>query len=91
MKCVIIIFTIKLILLGFVNGQQQELSPPPGGYYKTRYDHLDIETILNQKRLVQYYAACLLNKGPCTPQGIEFKREFFFNIYTKVANLLTNN
>ncbi|XP_022910866.1 uncharacterized protein [Onthophagus taurus] len=46
---------------------------PPGGYYTTRYDHLDIENILNQKRLVHYYAACLLDKGPCTPQGIEFK------------------
>lgn len=48
---------------------------PPGGYYTTRYDHLDIENILNQKRLVVYYAACLLDKGPCPPQGTEFKSE----------------
>lgn len=48
---------------------------PPGGYYTPRYDHFDIENILNQKRLVQYYAACLLDKGVCTPQGTEFKSE----------------
>lgn len=80
MKCyVTLIFTIQIIILGYVNGQQQQelttSSLPPGGYYKTRYDHLDVENVLNQKRLVQYYAACLLNKGPCTPQGIEFRRK----------------
>ncbi|GLV39844.1 Ejaculatory bulb protein III [Carabus blaptoides fortunei] len=44
------------------------------GYYDTRYNHLDIERILNNKRLVTYYAMCLIGTGPCTPQGTEFKR-----------------
>ena len=48
---------------------------PPGGYYTTRYDHIEIESILNQKRLVKYYSLCLLDRGPCTPQGLEFKRK----------------
>lgn len=48
--------------------------PPPGGFYTTRYDHIDVENILNQKRLVYYYAECLLDRGPCPPQGLEFKR-----------------
>lgn len=48
--------------------------PPPGGFYTTRYDHIDVENILNQKRLVYHYAECLLDRGPCPPQGLEFKR-----------------
>nr|APC94298.1 chemosensory protein 3 [Pyrrhalta aenescens] len=43
-------------------------------YYTTKYDHVDIEMILNNRRLVSYYAACMLNKGPCPPEGLEFKR-----------------
>lgn len=43
-------------------------------YYTTRFDHVDIDHILNNKRLVMYYAACLLDKGPCPPQGAEFKK-----------------
>lgn len=71
MKC-IIIWAASSILLGAALGQKE---PPPGGFYTTRYDHLDVENILNQKRLVYYYSACILGKGPCTPQGIEFRRE----------------
>lgn len=48
---------------------------PPGGYYATKYDHIDVDRVLNSRRLVMYYAACLTNKGPCTPQGLEFKSE----------------
>lgn len=43
------------------------------GFYDTKYNHLDIERVLNNKRLVTYYAQCLLGEGPCTPQGTEFK------------------
>nr|UMT69253.1 chemosensory protein 1 [Ophraella communa] len=43
-------------------------------YYTTKYDHVDVEMILNNRRLVNYYTACILNKGPCPPEGIEFKR-----------------
>lgn len=50
-------------------------TPPPGGYYATKYDHIDVDRVLNSRRLVMYYAACLTNKGPCTPQGLEFKSE----------------
>lgn len=49
---------------------------PPGGFYATKYDHINVDTILNTRRLVNYYADCLTNKGPCTPQGTEFKRKF---------------
>ncbi|GJQ80141.1 hypothetical protein Trydic_g23721 [Trypoxylus dichotomus] len=63
-----ILLSVFSAVLVTING-----ADPPGGYYTTRYDHFDIENILNQKRLVLYYAACLLDKGPCPPQGTEFK------------------
>nr|ARM20146.1 chemosensory protein [Galeruca daurica] len=43
-------------------------------YYTTKYDHVDIEMILSNRRLIYYYTACMLNKGPCSPEGLEFKR-----------------
>lgn len=58
---------------------------PPGGYYATKYDHLNVDTILNTRRLVNYYADCLTNKGPCTPQGAEFKRKWWFILSMSVG------
>ncbi|CAH1988475.1 unnamed protein product [Acanthoscelides obtectus] len=45
----------------------------PVQYYATKYDHIDVEMILNNRRMVNYYSGCLLNKGPCPPEGVEFK------------------
>ncbi|KAJ3647309.1 hypothetical protein Zmor_019193 [Zophobas morio] len=46
----------------------------PADHYQSRYDHLDIESILNNRRMVNYYAACLLSQGPCPPQGLDLKK-----------------
>ncbi|KAJ8925806.1 hypothetical protein NQ315_009656 [Exocentrus adspersus] len=43
-------------------------------FYASKYDHIDVDTILNNRRMVNYYAACMLSKGPCPPEGLEFKR-----------------
>ncbi|EFA07565.2 chemosensory protein 6 isoform X1 [Tribolium castaneum] len=50
------------------------VSAAPAEFYESRYDHLDVESILNNRRMVNYYAACLLSKGPCPPQGVDLKR-----------------
>uniref|UniRef100_A0A1Y1JYC0 Chemosensory protein 5 n=1 Tax=Photinus pyralis TaxID=7054 RepID=A0A1Y1JYC0_PHOPY len=47
---------------------------PPGGYYQTKYDALDVEEILNNKRLVIHYVNCLLDRGACPPQGADLKQ-----------------
>nr|WJJ63294.1 chemosensory protein 9 [Pachyrhinus yasumatsui] len=47
---------------------------PAVKYYASKYDHIDVEAILNNRRMVNYYSACLLSKGPCPPEGVEFKR-----------------
>lgn len=63
---VVVIVTVAFIVL--VDGE-------PIVYYATKYDHLDLEEILSNRRMVKYYANCLLSKGPCTPQGLELKSE----------------
>lgn len=57
---------------------------PENGYYHSRYDHLNVDAIVNSRRLVQHYAACLLDKGPCPPQGAELKRRYLIHAYKKV-------
>ncbi|KAK9722517.1 Insect pheromone-binding family, A10/OS-D [Popillia japonica] len=41
--------------------------------YTTRFDNVNIDEILNNRRLLKGYANCLLDKGPCSPDGAELK------------------
>ncbi|KXJ81670.1 hypothetical protein RP20_CCG017541 [Aedes albopictus] len=42
--------------------------------YSSRYDNLDIDTILGSSRLVNNYVDCLLSRKPCPPEGKDLKR-----------------
>lgn len=46
----------------------------PGETYTSRFDNVDIDRILNTKRLFDSYFKCLLDEGKCTPDGKELKR-----------------
>nr|AKI84396.1 CSP13 [Holotrichia parallela] len=46
----------------------------PADEYTDKYDGVNIDEILNNKRLLQGYCNCLLDKGPCSPDGAELKR-----------------
>ena len=41
--------------------------------YTTKYDNIDLDEILNSKRLLTNYFNCLVEKGTCTPDGKELK------------------
>ncbi|KYN38901.1 Ejaculatory bulb-specific protein 3, partial [Trachymyrmex septentrionalis] len=41
--------------------------------YTTKYDNVDLDTILASDRLLKNYVNCLLEKGSCTPDGKELK------------------
>lgn len=41
--------------------------------YTTKYDNIDLDTILASDRLLKNYANCILDKGNCTPDGKELK------------------
>jgi hypothetical protein len=40
-----------------------------------RWDYINVDEILSSDRLVNNYVKCLLDKGPCTPDGTELKSE----------------
>lgn len=44
--------------------------------YTTKYDNIDVDSILSSKRLLKNYLNCLLDKGPCTADGRELKSKF---------------
>lgn len=43
--------------------------------YDSRYDYLDVDAILDSKRLVRNYVECLINQQRCTPEGKALKSE----------------
>jgi Insect pheromone-binding family, A10/OS-D len=46
--------------------------------YTTKYDNIDLESILQSDRLFSNYYKCLMDMGRCTPDGNELKRKFYF-------------
>lgn len=44
--------------------------------YTTKYDNINLDQILSNKRLLSGYTNCLLDKGPCSPDGTELKRKY---------------
>ncbi|KAI5642933.1 insect pheromone-binding family, a10/OS-D domain-containing protein [Phthorimaea operculella] len=42
--------------------------------YDSRYDYLDVDTILDSKRLVKNYVECLVTNQRCSPEGKQLKK-----------------
>nr|AHE13801.1 chemosensory protein 3 [Lissorhoptrus oryzophilus] len=42
--------------------------------YTTKYDNIDVDSILASTRLLKNYVNCLLDQGPCSPEGKELKK-----------------
>jgi hypothetical protein len=64
-----------LLLVLFVAAIEHAVSAPDGDKYTTRYDNLDVDAILKSDRLLRNYFNCLMDKGPCTREGLELKSE----------------
>lgn len=47
--------------------------------YETKYDNIDLDEILKNDRLRKNYVKCLVNDGPCTPDGQELKSNKHIN------------
>uniref|UniRef100_A0A6P7FY73 Ejaculatory bulb-specific protein 3-like n=1 Tax=Diabrotica virgifera virgifera TaxID=50390 RepID=A0A6P7FY73_DIAVI len=63
MKTIIVLIAI-VAALAFVNAQK----------YTTKYDNVDLDTIIKSDRLLLNYVNCLLEKGKCTADGLELKK-----------------
>ncbi|XP_032519918.1 ejaculatory bulb-specific protein 3-like [Danaus plexippus] len=61
MKCVII---IGLALIGVCTSEDK---------YTDRYDDINVDEILSNKRLFTSYIKCLMDQGRCTPEGNTLK------------------
>nr|AOG12887.1 chemosensory protein [Eogystia hippophaecolus] len=44
-----------------------------GEQYTDRYDNINVQEVLDNKRLFNAYMKCILDKGSCTPEGRELK------------------
>lgn len=62
--CVIFLLSISAITLGEVAEKTS---------YTTKYDNIDLDEIIHNDRLLKNYVDCLLEKGRCTPDGLELK------------------
>ncbi|KAK9722565.1 Insect pheromone-binding family, A10/OS-D [Popillia japonica] len=65
---------MKAVILLGVLGFVAIVSARPDDKYTTKYDNVDLDDILKNKRLLKGYVFCLLEKGPCSPDGAELKK-----------------
>ncbi|XP_014277113.1 ejaculatory bulb-specific protein 3 [Halyomorpha halys] len=57
----------------------------PADMYTTKYDNIDIDEILNNERLYKKYIDCVMDKGTCTPDGKELRKNIPDAIATDCA------
>jgi hypothetical protein len=65
------VFLLVLVLTAI----QHAVSASDSNKYTTRYDNLDVDAILKSERLLRNYFNCLMDKAPCTREGLELKSE----------------
>ena len=41
--------------------------------YTNKFDNVDVDNVLSNNRILNNYIKCLMEKGPCTPEGRELK------------------
>ncbi|KAG6454392.1 allergen Tha p 1 [Manduca sexta] len=46
---------------------------PDASKYPSRYDTVDLDMIVNNKKVLESYLKCVLDEGKCTPEGKELK------------------
>lgn len=55
--------------------------------YTTKYDGVNLDEVLGNDRLFNNYVNCLLDNGPCTPDGKELKSKYLFYLTSVVVDL----
>lgn len=63
-------FIITLVVLSVC---AVALARPDGEKYTTKYDNFDVDSVINNRRLLENYVNCILDKGKCTKEGAELK------------------
>ncbi|KAK0181344.1 hypothetical protein PV327_003636 [Microctonus hyperodae] len=73
-KTLVLVQLINIILLTLLFNGSYCYPWPQQNVYMTRWDKVDLDRILENKRLLHYYYNCLMKKGPCPPDGKELRR-----------------
>ncbi|XP_018333667.1 ejaculatory bulb-specific protein 3 [Agrilus planipennis] len=54
--------------------------------YSKRYEALDLDSILSNERILKNYINCFLDKGPCSPEARDFKKDIPVFIKSKCGD-----
>lgn len=65
-------------LLAVVTFAHISWAKPASDGYSSKYDSFDVQGVLASKRLVKKYGDCLMERGPCPPEGRFLKGEIFY-------------
>ncbi|ENN78077.1 ejaculatory bulb-specific protein 3 [Dendroctonus ponderosae] len=65
MHCASVFFVVSALLV-LISAQS---SP-----YTSKYDNVDVDKILKNDRVLTNYIKCLMEEGPCTPEGRELRK-----------------
>jgi hypothetical protein len=41
----------------------------------SKYEYVDVDALLSNRRTLNSYINCILEKGPCSPEGLDLKGE----------------
>lgn len=64
---------MKLLVLIALTSCIASTLAKPASTYTDKWDHINVDEILESDRLLKGYVDCLLDRGRCTPDGKELK------------------
>ena len=71
----ITLITLCLATASFV------LSAEDNSKYTTKYNNFDIDSVLNNEKILKNYVNCLVGEGNCTPQGRDLASEYIHFVF----------
>lgn len=80
----IILTCFAVALLSIVYGQD-------GDKYPTKYDNVDLDDFLKNKRLLNSYVDCVLDNGTCTQEGTLIKGKKSINNFYALSHLFVHH
>ncbi|KAL0869941.1 hypothetical protein ABMA27_006132 [Loxostege sticticalis] len=73
MRRFILLSVLALVALSLAEEEKEKKEEKAEEKYTDRFDDINFEEILANRRLLVPYLKCVLDKGRCTPEGKELK------------------
>lgn len=58
-------------------------------FYSSRYDHFDVQPLIENDRILLSYTKCFLDQGPCTPDAKDFKSKHIGVMIACILNIVS--